>query len=60
MWVILKLWCGVSLVSFQSKIFMTLLAMSATHVALKSDEKVKMLMPIHNFSPNMYAYQICG
>ena len=39
---------------------MTLLAMSATHDALKSDEKVKMLMPIHNFSPNMYAYQICG
>ena len=36
---------------FQSKIFMILLAMSATHDALKSDEKVKMLMPIHNFSP---------
>ena len=45
---------------FQSKIFMTLLAMSATHDALKSDEKVKMLMPIHNVSPNMYAYQIRG
>ena len=39
---------------------MILLAMSATHDALKSDEKVKMLMPKHNFSPNMYAYQICG